>query len=361
MSEKNLAWAASMKGECSASPALLEAIIEWAPVAIIVSDADGLICLCNREAQAAFGYARAEMLGHCIDMLVPPAQRPSHRLARSRFLEHPAMRRMGEGRALSARRKDGSTFPMEVALQPLAGPHGPLVVSMVVDVSERERLLGELRRAATGLEEQVQQRTADLQRVNRDNLALLDALRAKSASLERLSREDPLTGLANRRDFGERLESEILRADSLGLPLSVALFDIDHFKQINDRHGHAAGDLVLRASGTLLRRKCRATDTAARFGGEEFAVIMPDAELCAAARLCEHIRLAFAAFSWASLRQGVAVTLSAGVAQHEAGAPSRAVLAAADAKLYAAKHGGRNRVAWRDDEGEVRPAPETNS
>lgn len=345
--------AGSVFDDCSASPALLESIIEWAPLAIIVSDVDGLICLCNREAQAAFGYAKAEMLGHCIDMLILPAQRQAHRAARSHFLQHPARRRMGEGRPLAALRKDGSSFPVEVALQPLAGPHGPVVVTMVVDVSERGRLLGELRRAATSLEEQVQQRTAELQRVNRDNMALLNALRAKSARLERLSREDPLTGLANRRDFRERLDSEIERADGLGLPLSVALFDIDHFKRINDQHGHAVGDLVLRACGALLRRKCRATDAAARFGGEEFALIMPDAELRDAAGLCERIRLAFAAFSWASLHQGVAVTLSAGVAQHESGEPARAVLSAADANLYAAKNRGRNRVVWHQDGNET--------
>jgi diguanylate cyclase (GGDEF)-like protein/PAS domain S-box-containing protein len=326
------------------SPALLETIVESAPVAIIVSDADGLIRLCNRQARSAFGYEATELLGHGIDMLVPSAQRTAHhRAARRRFMQHPSMRRMGEGRALSALRSDGTTFPVEVALQPLCGPHGFLVISMVIDISERERLLSELRQAAVTLEKQVQERTAELQRANRENVELLDALRAKSAKLERLSREDPLTGLANRRDFGERLDSEVHRADSLSLPLSVALFDIDHFKQINDHHGHAVGDLVLRASGTLLRKKSP-TDTVARFGGEEFAVVMPETDLRTATELCEGIRQAFAAFSWDALQDGIAVTVSAGVSQHFPGAAARAVLAAADANLYEAKDRGRNRV-----------------
>ncbi|TDR37748.1 PAS domain S-box-containing protein/diguanylate cyclase (GGDEF)-like protein [Tahibacter aquaticus] len=331
-------------------PVLLEAIVESAPVAIIVSDANGLIRLCNRQAQSALGYEKSEMLGHCIDMLVPQAQRQLHHAARLRFLSDPSMRAMGEGRPLLARRKDSTTFPVEVALQPICTPHGPLVISMVIDISERECLLAELRHAASTLEQQVHERTAELQLAYRDNLELLEALRAKSAKLDRLCREDPLTGLANRREFGERLDTEIHRADSFGLPLSLALFDIDHFKQINDHHGHAVGDLVLRASGTLLRKKCRSADTVARFGGEEFALMMPNTDLLAATALCEGIRHAFATFSWDALQEGIAVTLCAGVSRHVPGAPVRSVLAAADANLYSAKNRGRNCVVGGHDD-----------
>src|SRR5207344_2533169 len=89
--------------------------------------------------------------------------------------------------------------------------------------------------------------------------------------------EDPLTGLGNRRHFDERLDQEMRRATRLGTSLSVAILDLDHFKQINDSMGHAVGDLVLREVAILMRLECRAIDVLARYGGEEFALVLPGA------------------------------------------------------------------------------------
>lgn len=194
------------------------------------------------------------------------------------------------------------------------------------------------------LEERVSERTAELADADRQRESLLVDLRAKSADLERLSREDPLTGLANRRDFGQRLAIEIARAARSGEPLAVALMDFDNFKRINDGCGHAIGDLVLREFAGLLRQQCRTLDVLARYGGEEFAVVLPNADLAAATQVCERIRLEVADFPWHTLHPKLRVTVSAGIAIWHPGTNADTLLALADSRLYAAKNAGRNRV-----------------
>jgi diguanylate cyclase (GGDEF)-like protein len=170
-------------------------------------------------------------------------------------------------------------------------------------------------------------------------------LREKNAILERLSTTDPLTGLRNRRYFGDALSLEVLRASRYGTALSVLMADLDHFKRVNDEHGHAAGDAVLVAAGATLLRLLRTTDVAARYGGEEIVVLLPQTDLDGAVALAERLRAAMAAGEW-ELEGGatIRVTVSVGVAQLGAGSDGEQLLAAADAALYAAKRAGRNCV-----------------
>ncbi|MEB1609894.1 diguanylate cyclase [Xanthomonas campestris pv. campestris] len=165
-------------------------------------------------------------------------------------------------------------------------------------------------------------------------------------SLRRQSIRDPLTGLYNRRYLEESLSHELARCARRGLPLSVLMLDVDHFKQFNDSQGHAGGDLLLAALGELLLTRLRAEDVACRYGGEEFTVILPEADGVQALRVAEDIRGYIAALAVSDgLRSLPRVTASIGVASFPAdGELAASLLQKADAALYVAKHGGRNRV-----------------
>jgi diguanylate cyclase (GGDEF)-like protein len=158
-----------------------------------------------------------------------------------------------------------------------------------------------------------------------------------------LSLTDPLTNIANRRHLFQRLEMEIARAQRFGTELSLLMIDIDHFKLYNDRHGHLAGDDVLRAVGGALLRNVRKIDTVARYGGEEFAIILPQIRRHEAVLVGEKLRRAVSQLGSTERRQ--AVTVSVGLAHLARDARDvRELIARADAALYAAKTGGRNRL-----------------
>ncbi|HEX6986177.1 MAG TPA: GGDEF domain-containing protein, partial [Planctomycetaceae bacterium] len=174
--------------------------------------------------------------------------------------------------------------------------------------------------------------------------------------LAALAATDPLTELPNRRALRERLADALEAAGRAGRPVSLALLDVDRFKQFNDAFGHPAGDDVLRAFAALLRRASRSGDLPARFGGEEFAVLLPDADAREASAAAERLRGAIEGAAW-PLRP---VTASFGVATvFPPSQPDESVadvlIAAADAALYRSKAAGRNRVTHADEafEGEA--------
>lgn len=170
-------------------------------------------------------------------------------------------------------------------------------------------------------------------------------LRDKNALLERLSTTDPVTGLRTRRYVDEALTLEVLRATRYHTPLAAAMADLDHFKQVNDRHGHRAGDAVLAGVSGVLQQTLRASDVAGRYGGEEMLLILPQTEVEGATALAERIRAAVEASPFeVGAERPVRVTLSIGVATLAPGADVAALVDCADAALYAAKDAGRNRV-----------------
>jgi len=163
--------------------------------------------------------------------------------------------------------------------------------------------------------------------------------------VERQALVDPLTELANRRLLDETLHAEVARADRFGGDLCLVIADLDGFKAVNDRWGHPSGDIVLRAFGHLLRETVREIDLAGRWGGEEFAVIMPGTDVAGGAKLAERARAGLEKLEAQSTDgDAIRVTASFGVASFADGPSVEAIVAAADDALYRAKRAGKNRV-----------------
>ena len=166
-------------------------------------------------------------------------------------------------------------------------------------------------------------------------------------ALEQRAMTDPLTGLYNRAYLADRFLVELRRARNYGFPMSVALFDIDRFKRINDRYGHPAGDAVLRKIGSFLRERTRSTDAVVRYGGEEFALLLATADSDVAFEQADRIRaeLEKTPFVVPGQAEPVQVTMSGGVATYpQDGQAFSELIAVADAGLYHAKENGRNQV-----------------
>ncbi|BBP62525.1 GGDEF domain-containing protein [Pseudomonas sp. Cab53] len=155
---------------------------------------------------------------------------------------------------------------------------------------------------------------------------------------------DPLTGLPNRAAWSERLEKEVAEWQQHGNSLLLAMLDLDHFKRINDNYGHLAGDRVLKLIASVLRKRLRSSDFIARFGGEEFVLLVPDTPLTAGTQLAEALRAAIEACPFHFKGEPVTVTVSMGLTAFKPGEHSDSVLKRADQALYRAKSAGRNRV-----------------
>jgi diguanylate cyclase (GGDEF)-like protein len=172
-------------------------------------------------------------------------------------------------------------------------------------------------------------------------------LAQQNQQLKEAATTDALTGLANRAKFDAFLAEQVAAAVEGKRPLSMLMLDVDKFKGVNDLHGHPAGDQVLQAVARLLRSAARGTDLAARYGGEEMALVLPGTAKATAAAIAETIRRTVAAKPVACESMALAVTVSIGVATLEPGGPLKQaahLLKAADLAMYAAKHGGRNCV-----------------
>ncbi len=201
---------------------------------------------------------------------------------------------------------------------------------LIATLSSKNQALLEMNRE---LEAKVQERTHELAEAN--------------ARLAQLAVTDGLTSLYNHRHFHERLSLEVERSARNGLPLSLLMIDVDHFKHYNDHHGHPAGDEVLRQVARLLAEGRRANDVVARYGGEEFGVILVDTAKFTAAKIAERLRdrVATHPFAHTGSQPGGTLAISVGVATFPDDATdAEGLIRGADTALYGAKHAGRNRV-----------------
>ena len=208
----------------------------------------------------------------------------------------------------------------------------------------------------------VQSLTKSTREMRETNRALRDRLRLSKSeisdlqqSLEAIRAEsltDPLTGLGNRKYFDRSIDVAVENALANGEPLSLLMFDIDHFKSFNDSYGHLTGDQVLRLVGMSLKQTIKGQDITARYGGEEFAVVLPNTALRQALTVADHIRRAVMAKELKKKSTGEIlgrVTISVGVSMLKPGDDTDSLIERADACLYAAKRNGRNRVICEVD------------
>ncbi len=217
--------------------AALRAVLEHAHDAYIGIDEHGRITEWNRQAEQTFGWRREEALHQPIEALVVPlAHRDAHRRRLQALQRGEALRALGRRLELPAQRRDGSVIPCEVTVTALPSHLGGRLYAVFLhDISQRKEA---------------------------------------ERRLETLAVTDTLTGLPNRRGLDTALAAALARARRQGWRIAVLFIDIDHFKQINDRHGHAVGDEVLRACAARMREALRETDTVARLAGDEFVVLL---------------------------------------------------------------------------------------
>lgn len=270
---------------------------------VIVIDEQGLVQSLNPAAERMFGYPGQEILGHNIAMLMPEPYRSQHDDYIRRYVETGVSKAIGAGpREVEGLRKDGTVFPLEVDVSEVRFGNQRLFAGIVRNIAERKRMVEILRKMAT---------------------------------------TDTLTGVFNRGKFNAVLDDEIKRVERYPAPLSLILFDIDHFKRINDTFGHQVGDAVLVRLAKLVAKKIRAQDIFARWGGEEFVILAPGSNLENTRQLAEKLRNSI---EKQNFTKAVNVTCSFGIAELRQDENADSLTKRADDALYRAKENGRNLV-----------------
>lgn len=312
-------------------------LAETAPFALVFARVgNGQILFANREAQRLLGATSAPG--------TPVTEFYACPEERDELLAQLMQRGTLENREIRLRDCQGRAFWAIFSAVLSTYNDGPAVLISANDITTRKALELTLRRQ-------------------------LDEIRSLQATLQEQAVRDGLTGLFNRRYLDETLARELGRANREFSPVSVIMIDVDHFKALNDRHGHRVGDTVLQKLGEILRDACRSSDVPCRYGGEEFALILPGVALPTALERGEHIRRQVENMALPVANgenSSLSCTISVGVASFpEHGITGDALVQQADRALYAAKEAGRNRVAGapslyldvHDAEVEAEPAP----
>jgi diguanylate cyclase (GGDEF)-like protein/PAS domain S-box-containing protein len=282
--------------------------------AIVTADVRGRILTINPATTRMFGFSSEELIGQPVTVLMTIADRAEHESAVRRYLATGQAKIMGSVVEALARRKDGSIFPIDLSISEARAGDDTVFIGVVRDITERKRVESELQKA--------------------------------KAVAEDAATRDPLTGLWNHNRIIEILDEEIARVGRQRSTLSVAMMDLDRFKQINDTHGHVVGDEVLREVAKRLADAIRAYDSVGRFGGEEFMIVLPGADAQEAAEACERIRRRIGREPVVTSAGMLELTTSLGVVTRD-GATARDatdLLVAADTALYRSKEAGRDRV-----------------
>ena len=286
----------------------------------------------NSADERTRGFHRDEVIGRPVmELFTPEGQAIIGKVTAAREAAERSGTNMPELKFQAPQiRKDGSSYWTEVSSMRRRDANGDIIGfnGITRNIDERKRYERELEEANLRLKAQ---------------LAEIVQLQAQ---LKEQTLRDPLTGLHNRRYLEETLTRELARAKRDGYPLAFIMLDLDHFKKINDIHGHAAGDTVLKDFAAMLMQGAREGDVICRYGGEEFLILLPNMTLEQGRTRAESWRSRLESTLIKHEDRAIAVTLSAGIAEYPSnGNDTRVLLRLADEALYRAKDGGRNRVA----------------
>ena len=288
-------------------------IVSHADDGIVAIDKNQKIILFNEGAERIFGYQPEEVLGEHLNVLIPERFHLQHELHVEEFgMGQVEQRTMGERlRQVYGRRKSGDEFLTSTSIIKVSTGSAQYYAAIIRDISENKRTEEELLRLAA---------------------------------------TDPLTGAFNRREFTALAEREAIRAHRYNRPLAIMMFDLDHFKRLNDTYGHAAGDKALQRFTTICCNALRTVDIFGRWGGEEFVAILPETDADGASVIAERLRKTMADNSFEFNSHKINFTVSIGVAQYRDNETSlEGPLSRADQAVYDAKKAGRNRIAvYRD-------------
>jgi len=306
---------------------------------VSIADAAGAIIYANDKFCEVSGYAREELIGQNHRLLKSIHHSPSFY---EQMWETITAGKVWRGEVCN-RNKGGGQYWVETTIVPFLDESGlPYqYVSIRTEITQVKRVEDELRRGRDDLERMVVERTAELTHANDELQSEIERRRLLEEHLQTLATTDALTQIFNRRKFDEMLARETARAGRYAQPFSLILFDIDHFKQLNDRFGHQAGDAALSQLAGRVVPAIRASDIFARWGGEEFVILVPGATAENARLLAEKLRSEIEHGEFAPVGQ---LTCSFGVAEFRKGDSADDLLRRADQALYRAKQGGRNRV-----------------
>lgn len=284
-------------------------LVDTAPDGVVVTDAQGRILLVNRNIETMFGYPAAELVGRPVECLMPERYRTQHEAHRGSLMENWRPRPMGVVTDLVGMRRDGSEFPLDISLNTFEDDAGKRITAFIRDITERRRH-----------EERIQHQAT----------------------------HDSLTGLPNRWLLRDRLAQALAHAQRHSTKVAVMLVDLDNFKLINDSLGHLEGDVVLREVAERLKAVLRREDTVARFGGDEFMILLTEvhreSDLAAVAdKILRTFRQPI------RTREGRTINTSGsvGIALYpQDGADEETLVRYADMAMYEAKQSGRNTYAF---------------
>jgi diguanylate cyclase (GGDEF)-like protein/PAS domain S-box-containing protein len=316
-------------------------IVDSAFDGIIVIDERGRIEEFNAAAERIFGHSASEMKGKNIGILMPEHDRMHHDRHVLHYVSTGQTKVIGANRELTAIRSGSEIFPIELHVAETTGRFGRRFVGTVRDITRRKKAEDALKLANEKLEERVAERTAELEAANAALNREVAERKRIEAQLQEIATTDSLTGVLNRREFDRLMVNELEKLKRYHTPaLSIIFFDVDRFKQVNDRYGHLIGDRILVEVANVVKTKLRRSDIFARWGGEEF-VILAHGKLDQIHILAEKLRAELAAHTFPELGH---LTCSFGVAEFSASEAMLETIEKADRQLYAAKAKGRNRV-----------------
>ena len=305
------------KAKTFESADLNEAVLEALPIGVCLTDETGHYRFMNDAYCAIYEYVREEMIGQHYSVIIPPDQIAVAKAHYERLLNGDT----GIPVERKRQRKDGGIIYIEAANALVRLADGTkMVITTVREITKRKHM------------------EAELQKANEAFQALHETLREQAT-------RDSLTGLYNRRYFNETIERELARAQRDTYPVSVMIMDIDLFKEINDSYGHAFGDEILIILSTLINKHIRTGDVAYRYGGDEFVVLMPGANVEIAKHRAETLCQSFNTAFIHERKKDFRTTMSVGIANYpEHGSNGDEILRCADLALYQAKQDGRNLV-----------------